>query len=210
MQRSIDKGLPRNVTKLVEEVVHPKIPLCSSSLPDNPQNSRHWGLKHEDSARHAYASVESKKHHKLKLISKGFLISRKRPFIGASLDNVRTCGCAENCSEVVVEFKCPWKHRYLSAKEAFLSPEIGGQKIRNDYSLKSQSQYHFQIQLQMLGTGLTLCDFVVWTTKGLFQLLYPLMEVLLILLLTNCKGFGCYMCYHLCCRSYQQRVCRQY
>ena len=107
MQTSIDKDLPRNVTKLVEEVVHPKIPLSSSSPPDNPQNSRHWGLKHEDSARHAYASVESKKHHKLKLISKGFLISRKRPFIGASLDNVRTCGCAENCSEVVVEFKCP-------------------------------------------------------------------------------------------------------
>ena len=173
LQRSIDKGLPRNVTKLVEEVVHPKIPLCSSSPPDNPQNPRHWGLKHEDSARHAYASVESKKHHKLKLISKGFLISRKRPFIGASLDNVRTCGCAENCSEVVVEFKCPWKHRYLSAKEAFLSPEIGGQKIRNDYSLKSQSQYHFQIQLQMLVTGLTLCDFVVWTTKGLFSVAVP-------------------------------------
>ena len=172
LQTSMDKDLPRNVSKLVEEILNPKCP-SSTSLPVHPQTSRHWDLKHKDSARRAYERVESKKHHKLRLIDKGFLISTQKPFIGASLDNICTCDCAESCPDIEVEFKCHWKHRHLSPKESFLTPEIGGQKVRNDFSLKRQTLYYFQVQIQMFVAGLTLCDFVVWTTQGLFSVAVP-------------------------------------
>ena len=108
---SKEKGLKKDECKLVEDIVNPKVPSHSPSLPDQPQNARDWGLKHEDSARRAYYKVESKHHHKLTLESKGFLISSKKPFIGASVDNIRTCACVEECAVAMVEYKCPWKHK---------------------------------------------------------------------------------------------------
>ena len=71
IQCSKEKDLKKDVCKLVEEIVNPKVPSHSPSLPDQPQNARDWGLKHEDSARRAYYKVESKHHHKLTLESKG-------------------------------------------------------------------------------------------------------------------------------------------
>lgn len=64
--------------------------------------------------------------------------------------------------------KCPWKHRDLHPKQAFLTPEIGGIKNGNEFALKPTSQYYFQVQLQMFVSELTSCIFVVWTNKGIF------------------------------------------
>ena len=52
--------------------------------------------------------------------------------IGASVDNIRTCKCNVDCQDIVVEYKCPWKHRDQPPKEAFLTPEIGGTSILFD------------------------------------------------------------------------------
>lgn len=170
-QSSLDKGHKRNITKLVEEIACPKYPfqdLPIPVLPEKPQNPRDWGLKHEDTARINYHKVETKKHHNLRLISKGFLISQKKPMVGASVDNIRTCACAENCLKTVVEYKCPWRHRHLYPKEAFLTPEVGGQRCGDTFSLSVNSKYYFQVQLQMFVCNLTLCDLVVWTEQGIF------------------------------------------
>ena len=53
-----------------------------------PKNYREWRLFHEESARRAYQRVASHNHHKLELVSKGFLISNSKPFLGASVDNI--------------------------------------------------------------------------------------------------------------------------
>ena len=87
--------------------------------------------------------------------------------IGASVDNTRTCKCSIGCQDIVVEYKCPWKHRDKPAREAFLTPEIGGTVIKKRFSLKKTS-YYSQVQIQMFVCGLSLCDFVVWTKKGIF------------------------------------------
>ena len=146
MQNSLDKGLERKVSSLVKKITCQQA--CSSNLTvnENPQNPRDWGLKHEDSVRLSYYKVECKKHHKLSLLSKGFLPSRKKSFVGASVDNIRTCSCEDNCPDVVVEYKCPWKHRHIPPKEAFLSPEIGGEINGNTFTLKSGSRYYMQVQ----------------------------------------------------------------
>ena len=83
------------------------------------------------------------------------------------------CQCSDGCPVRVVEYKCPWKHRDLHPKQAFLTPEIGGIQNGNKFALKSTSNYYFQVQLQMFVSGLTLCIFVVWTNKGIFTVDVP-------------------------------------
>ena len=50
-------------------------------------------------------------HHKLELVSKGFLISKSKPFLAASLDNIKKSQLFDGCPNKVVEYKCPWKQR---------------------------------------------------------------------------------------------------
>jgi hypothetical protein len=145
--------------------------MTNLKLTDEPCNSREWGLLHENSARKAYTRIECHNHdHKLKLITKGFIISEEVPYLGASVDDIQTCDCANACPNCVVEYKCPWKHRDIHPKEAFLTKEIGG--VRGEgclYTLKPTSKYFYRVQLQMFVTQLRCCIFVVWTKKGIFS-----------------------------------------
>ena len=141
-----------------------------------PQNAREWGLLHEQSARNAYKRVASHTHQKLELIAKGYLISKSKPFLGASVDNIQKCQCSKGCPNTVKECKCPWKHRDLHPKEAFLTPETGGIRNGGGFALKSTSKYHFQVQLQMFVDGLKLCQFVVWTKQGFPLLRNPMTQ----------------------------------
>ena len=47
--------------------------------------------------------------------------------------------------------------------------EIGGEKIGNNFSLKQQSKYYLQVQVQMFVAELQSCVFVVWTEQGIFS-----------------------------------------
>ena len=81
-QETLDKNPAKNAEKLVEEITLVKS--CPSPIQEEreSQNAREWGLLHEDSARKAYQYVASHTHFKLKLVSKGFLISPSKPFLG--------------------------------------------------------------------------------------------------------------------------------
>ena len=96
------------------------------------------------------------------------MISRNKPFLGGSPDNITHCKCTPPCKSIVVEYKCPWSHKNLDPKEAFLQPEIGGMWENNTFSLKQNSRYYHQIQVLMYVTELQECDLVVWTCKGIF------------------------------------------
>lgn len=119
--------------------------------------------------------MEKHNHHKLQLLSKGFLVSAKKPFLGASLDNVRKCQCSTDCPDVAVEYKCPWKHQDKHPKDAFLTPQIGGVVIDNSLTLSTSSPYYFQAQAQLYVAELSQCDLVVWTKQGIY---------------THCIGFN--------------------
>ena len=95
------------------------------------------------------------------------LISEGKPYLAACVDNIRSCSYANNCPEVIVEYKCPWKHREKTAKEAFLTVEIGGEQVGDKLFSKKASRYYLQINLQMFVAELESCDFVVWTEKGI-------------------------------------------
>ena len=166
-QEALEKNNAENARKLAEAIAFAKARthIYSKKQELEPQNARQWGLIHEESARRAYQRVASHTHHKLELVSKGFLISKLKPFLGASLDNIQKCQCSDGCSDTVTEFKCPWKHRDLDPKEPSVTPEIGGIQNGNELALKSTTKYFFQVQLQLFVSELTLCNFVVWTKK---------------------------------------------
>ena len=163
-------GKSTDVNPTLTQIINPggtsakKVPVSKQ-----PQNPREWGLFHEESARKAYYRLERHNHHKLQLIRKGFLISKKKPFLGASLDNVRRCHCSTGCQDVAVEYKCPWKHKDKHPKDAFLSPEVGGVMKDNVLCLKSNSPYYYQIQMQLYVAGLIQCDLVIWTNQGIYK-----------------------------------------
>ena len=100
-----EKNPAENAKKLVEE--SGLVKSCPPPIQEErePQNVREWGLLHEGSAPKAYYHVASHTHHKLKLIPKGFLISPSKLFLGASVDNIQKCQCADGCSVRVVEYK---------------------------------------------------------------------------------------------------------
>ena len=132
----LEKGSRFSILNLVEDITVLKCTFQNSSkVPGAPTNSQQWGLVHEDSARKAYYKIENKKHHKLKLVSKGVLICKSKPMIGASVHNIRTCKCLLGCPDAVVKYKCPWKHSNRSAKDAFLTPGIGGRVVDVDIAM---------------------------------------------------------------------------
>lgn len=173
-QTTLDKSKTTLVTALAKRIVSNQLPAINSeNIPENTQNPREWGLKHEESARNAYMRTQNHVHYKLWLKKHGFVISKDRPFLGASVDNVRGCKCVSECKQVVVEYKCPWIHRHKDAKEAFLTPEIGGTQVAGHFQLKVSSKYYHQVQMQMFVMCLLSCDFVVWTTKGILVVQIP-------------------------------------
>ena len=87
-----------------------------------PQNAREWGLFHEESARKGYQRVSSHTHHKLELVSKGFLISKPKPFLGANVDNIQQCQCSDGCRNKVVEYKMPLETQRPAPKRSFSNP----------------------------------------------------------------------------------------
>ena len=122
-----DKNEKENVTNLVEDIVLTKTPQMQQKI--EPQNGREWGLFHEHSACKAYQHVASNTHNKLEMVSKGFLISKSKPFLGASLDNIQRCQCSDGCPKKFVEYKCPWKHRDLQPKRLSFSQKLVGSKM---------------------------------------------------------------------------------
>ena len=165
-QTTLEKNNDSSPTLLAKSLVSSK-PFCTKVIHDQPQNPMDWGLKYESSARDAYLRVQAHLHHKVELISRGFVISSIKPFMGASIDNIRSCDCVCRCDPVIVEYKCPMKHKDTDPKEAFLSPEIGGCVVGNKLQLQRKAKYFYQVQMQMYVLGLKACDFVVWTRKGI-------------------------------------------
>jgi hypothetical protein len=141
-QTTLEKKNDVTVTALGKKIVTEQASKVRA-VADNPQNLRDWGLKHEDSARNSYLRVQKHLHYKVKLVKREFFISKAKPFMGASVDNIQSCEC--ECKDVLVEYKCLWVHRDLDPKEAFLTKEIGGVKLGKKDHLKATIKYYYQV-----------------------------------------------------------------
>lgn len=90
----------------------------------------------------------------------GLHLNPKYPFLGASPDGLVCCDC---CGTGVLEIKCPFCLTKKSIHEAaedksfcLVNNEKGQLQLNKDH------QYYYQVQLQLLLTGASYCDFMVW------------------------------------------------
>lgn len=119
------------------------------------------GTIHETVALEQYARVLKKR-----INPCGLVINPTAPFLGASPDGLVF---EEGGTLGLVEVKCPYSVRNLSIGEAVsqkdffleLSPTTG------EFLLKQNHKHYFQVQGQLLVTGLPFCDFVTYTHCGL-------------------------------------------
>lgn len=109
-----------------------------------------WGKSRENTAIEAYESMSFNK-----VQSCGLFISTKYPHIGASPDGLIG-------DLTVLEVKCPF-----SIKDEFIGADNYKhiEVINDEFCLKENSPYYFQIQTQLLVTERSYCDFFIWTNK---------------------------------------------
>ena len=99
----------------------------------------------------------------------GLFISVSDPWLAASPDGLVHDPLNPSQPLGLVEIKAPYSVRDQSLMEASTNTTFCLQKDKdtNNYKLKLQNNYYYQVQCQLYCTGLNWCDFVVRTNKDL-------------------------------------------
>ena len=143
----------RNTVKLLMNYC----PIAEDAMPQQLT----WGHEKEKQALNLYLKKQSKKHRKLSITSSGLIINKLWPFLGASPDGIRICEC---CQRKLIEVKSMYSKRNLlpqvAAKENL-------QLVDDEYVLKRETKWNYQIQGLMGITGIENCDLVIYTLKGI-------------------------------------------
>ena len=124
-----------------------------------------WGRLNEVSAKQEYVQVMKNTHQNFSLSDNGLFISKDYSYLGASPDGIIDCTC---CGSGIVEVKCPYKYkdvnpRQINDKKCFLQLGKDG-----NLSLSTTHDYYYQVQGQLAICNKPYCDFICWTTKGIF------------------------------------------
>lgn len=121
-----------------------------------------WGRNKEPIARMMYQRLHKRNHFSLKVLEKGFLLSKEYPCLGCSVDGVITCKCKPPHPDKLMEIKCP-----LPPKEAAIEKNISYNKQTHQWEVTSKCPYYAQIQGQLGLFGLTECELIIYTRHGI-------------------------------------------
>jgi len=115
-----------------------------------------YGRRNESKAKAKYLSKFPDRH----LHECGFVVNNEFPFLGATPDG-KLC---DKGKVGIIEVKCPFKARDLTVRDAcsqicdfFLQQNSSG-----EISLKEDHPYYAQVQGQLMITGCSFCDFIVY------------------------------------------------
>lgn len=123
-----------------------------------------WGKKNELKALKDFEESANKCHSGLSMRKCGFFISTEHSFIGASPDAIVECSC---CGTGCVEVKCPFTKRFETVAQMANDENFYVQKqVDGAYQVVKKHPYYYQMQCQLLVTGVQYCDFVVWSLAG--------------------------------------------
>jgi len=124
-------------------------------------------VKYEPIALQAYIEHQHRNgHSELAVFKVGFLVSETTPFLGASPDG----GVYDSSSEQpygFVEVKCPYSKRELSPPEACATGQFFCTLESGEVTLRRTSNYYCQVQGQMAIGERPLCEFIIYTPKGI-------------------------------------------
>lgn len=124
-----------------------------------------WGCNHEKTARDAYFQKAVERHINLIVTDRGLVVHPRYPHLGASPDGYVKCHC---CGSGVIEIKCPFSCRDRSFLESVGDRNFCLVRSEDDnFVLKKQHSYFYQVQLQMKLCDVKFCDFVIWRTDEL-------------------------------------------
>lgn len=124
-----------------------------------------WGRDQESVAVKQYLSTNEDKHRNFEYRASGLTNNIRYPFMGASPDG------HISCENGLTEVKCSYKYQNESpTSEAALADKHYSLKknMSNEISLSRSHKYYAQVQAQLAICSLSYCDFVSWTTKGMF------------------------------------------
>lgn len=124
-----------------------------------------WGIQNESTARNQYIDMLAPKHINLKVEPVGLVVNPKLPYLGASPDGIVTCDC---CGVGLLEIKCPYKYRSVDPHTIAGTDFFLGRNSDGELHLKTSHSYYYQVQGQLAICGREYCDFVCWTTNGLY------------------------------------------
>ena len=136
----------------------------------NPTNDIEYGIAEEANARLAYCEASGNE-----ISETGMWIDTRYPFLGASPDGLILNNTGEPVG--VLEIKCLKLLKDISVSDLIEQIEEGKImkavwsrqcfEVKNrELLLKENHAYFYQIQLQMLVTGLSFCDSVLHSPEG--------------------------------------------
>lgn len=147
----------RNYEKFCEDLLTAK--------PFRSVSTQH-GITYEPVALREYEKHMHKMGKPVRVTNSGFFVSPKLFILGCSPDGkVVDIGCQENFG--LVEIKCPSSKFLVTPLEACADPRFCLHNINGSPTLKTTHVYYDQVQGQMGLTGVTWCDFIVYTSRGL-------------------------------------------
>ena len=121
-----------------------------------------WGWQHEPDALHQYRQTLSSG---LTLISAGFFADICG-YLGASPDGIVEDAAGQSLK--LVEMKCPFRARDKTVEQASMDDRSFCCRLVDDTPcLRPDHDYYHQVQGQMAITDVHVCDFVVWTPRGI-------------------------------------------
>ncbi|XP_043189745.1 uncharacterized protein LOC122363942 [Amphibalanus amphitrite] len=133
----------RKSSSLVDKVICPPKLLRTEAV--------QWGIRHEDAAVEAALETIKLVHTGLKVRRSGLWVCSKAPYLAASPDGILSCDC---CGETLLEVKCPFSVRNGVPQEASFLDE--------NLMLKDDHKYMYQLQGQMMVTGMQCVFFCVY------------------------------------------------
>ena len=149
----------RNHDSFAQSIMHPK-PFTSKYVAH--------GMKYEPVALREYEKFMFNRKTPVAVLKSGFVVSEAFPVLGASPDvKVIDFGCSICFG--LAEVKCPHTKFHVTPLEACSDPNFFMEKISDTQCrLKRDHAYYGQVQGQMGVTGAKWCDFIVYTSKGIY------------------------------------------
>ena len=149
----------RNHGSFAESIMHPK-PFTSKYVAH--------GIKYEPIALQYYQKFMVNNKTPVTVLRSGFVVSKSCPVLGASPDaRIIDKGCSICFG--LGEVKCSYTKFHVTPLEACSDPNFFMEKVNDsDCRLKRDHEYYSQVQGQMGVTGAQWCDFIVYTSKGLY------------------------------------------
>ena len=126
------------------------------------------GIKYEPTALQEYQKFLFNNKTPVTVLRSGFVVSKSCPILGASPDaSISDKGCSICFG--LGEVKCPYTKVHVTPLEACSDPNFFMEKVNdNECRLERDHEYYTQVQGQMGVTGAQWCDFIAYTSKGLY------------------------------------------